>query len=108
MWILLFFPMMVMARNSNPLTNKPVAVFRSHGISAKVFENFAKDDKEMKRPIYRVRTERTYKVKDAFQSSPVFTRDEVMIANELNLRAWREILNLEEAARNSRFDDAEA
>lgn len=93
--------------NNNSTSTKPVAVFRSHGVSAKVFENYAKDDKKKERPFYKVRTERTYKVDDEFRSTPVFDRDQVMVANMLNEKAWREILKLEEAARKSRFDEAE-
>ncbi len=86
---------------------KPVATFRSHGISAKVFENYAKDDKEQKRPYYKVRTERTYRVDGQLKSSPVFSRDELKIANMLNDDAWRLMLQLEETARKSRFAEAE-
>ena len=93
--------------NDNATPNKPVATFRSHGISAKVFENYAKDDKERARPFYNVQTVRTYKDGAQFKSVPVFSRDDLMIANELNLRAWRRILELEDKARKDRFEEAE-
>jgi len=98
--------MTIMAKD-NATPNKPVAIFRSHGISAKVFENYAKDDKKRERPFYKVRTERTYMVDGEFRSIPVFDRDQVMVANMLNEKAWKAILKLEEEARKSRFDEAE-
>ena len=42
-----------------------------------------------------------------FRSIPVFDRDQVMVANMLNEKAWKAILKLEEEARKSRFDEAE-
>ncbi len=95
-----------MANDKKTLT-KPVATFRSHGISAKVFEKYAKDDVNQERPFYNVQTVRTYKVDGTFKSAPVFGRDEVLIANDLNVMAWRQILQLEEEARKKRFAEAE-
>ena len=95
-----------MANDKKTLT-KPVATFRSHGISAEVFEKYAKDDVERERPFYNVQTVRTYKVDGKFKSAPVFGRDEVLIANDLNVMAWRQILQLEEEARKNRFAEAE-
>ncbi len=95
-----------MANDKTNATN-PVATFRSHGISAKVFEKYAKDDVNRERPFYNVQTVRTYKVDGTFKSAPVFGRDEVLIANDLNLQAWRQILQLEDEARKKRFAEAE-
>lgn len=97
--------MTVMANNKSP--KKPVAIFRSHGISAKVFENYANDDKRKERPFYAVRTEMTYKQNGTFRSEPVFKTHEVMIANELNQRAWQDMLKREENARKKRFEGTE-
>ena len=93
--------------NDKPTPTKPVAIFRSHGISAKVFEKYAKDDVNQERPFYNVQTVRTYKVNGTFKSAPVFGRDEVLIANDLNLMAWRQILQLEDEARKKRFAEAD-
>ena len=93
--------------NDTPNSRKPVKTFRTHGISAKVFENYAADDKKKQRPFYKVRTERTYKVDGKLKSSPVFGRNELMIANMLNDDAWRLMLQLEEKARKSRFAETE-
>ena len=95
-----------MANDKKNLT-KPVATFRTHGISAKVFEKYAKDDVKRERPFYNVQTVRTYKVDGTFKSAPVFGRDEVLIANDLNLQAWRQILQLEDDARKKRFAEAD-
>ena len=93
--------------NDKPSPTKPVETFRTHGISAKVFEKYAKDDVKRERPFYNVQTVRTYKVDGKFKSAPVFGRDEVLIANDLNVMAWRHILQLEEAARKKHFAKAE-
>ena len=93
--------------NDKTKPTPPVATFRSHGISAKVFEKYAKDDEKRERPFYNVQTVRTYKVDGKFKSAPVFGRDEVLIANDLNVMAWRQILQLEEEARKKRFAEAE-
>ena len=36
-----------------------------------------------------------------------FGRDDVLIANDLNMMVWRQILQLEEEARKKRFAEAE-
>ena len=78
--------------------NKPVKVFRLHGLSASIFANRAKSaDREV--PFYKVSLQRTYHDGEKFQSTTSLGRDDLPIAGLLLEKAWVFILETEQAER---------
>ena len=96
-WIILYpFPTYIMDHSAAP--NKPVKVFRLHGLSASIFANRAKSaDREV--PFYKVSLQRTYHDGEKFQSTTSLGRDDLPIAGLLLEKAWVFILETEQVER---------
>ena len=81
-------------------TTRPVAVFRSSGISASVFKNRAKTE-DRTTSFYKVSLQRTYNDGEKWKTTGSLSRNDLPIAALLLQKAWDFVVEAE----NTRQDD---